>query len=149
MSPSQDPLVATPLDDHGNPAVDIGQQQDPGRALADLGHPSDQPLARRGGIALAHPVARPGGDQDAAHEGAAIVGHDPRGDEGHRLLGRKLQQLPQGLVLGLQLAGDRLPLHEPFLLLAQRRVLLPEVQEFPCIVIGLANGGQGPARCRP
>ena len=27
---------------------------------------------------------------------------------------------------------------------AQRRVFLPEIQEFPCIVIGLANRGQGP-----
>ena len=83
-----------------------------------------------GGLTLAHPVARAGGDQDAAHEGAAIVGHDPGGDEG-RAWARAQTSAARAGPRSRPASWRATVCHcsSRSCSLAQRRVLLPETPE--------------------
>ena len=77
------------FNDHRNLAVQVGQQQDARRTLADLADTAHQPLGNDGGLALGHAVTRSGHDQHRAHEGAAGIGHDTGRDEADGVFGGK------------------------------------------------------------
>ena len=64
--------------------IEVGQQQDAGGAVADLGDAADQPLAGHRRLAARDAVAPPALDQHVAREGAAGIGDDLRREEARR-----------------------------------------------------------------
>jgi hypothetical protein len=117
-------LLAAGLDQHRDAAVEVGDQQDAGAALGDLGDPADQALAGHRGLALGDPLLVTRRDQQAAHERAARVADHPPGHLADRRVGAQVEEGAQGLVLGVEAPGRLLPLLEPGDLLPQVVVFL-------------------------
>ena len=82
LSPAAMARSRVRFDDHRDARVEVGEQQHARRALADLDHAADRPSAVTTAWPLATPSSAAGIDQRAAHERAAGVGDDARGDEG-------------------------------------------------------------------
>jgi len=107
--------------------VEVGDQQDAGAALADLGDPADQALAGDRRLALGDALLGADRGQDRAHERAAGIADHPAGDRAGLGICRKIEQAAQRLVLAVEPARRLLPVLEPADLLAQRPVLLVDM----------------------
>ncbi len=85
--------LARPLDDDGDPAIQVVDQQHARRPLADLRDAAQQALPGERRIALRHAVAAPGIDEQAAHERPSGIADHARGDRCRVLRRREVQQL--------------------------------------------------------
>ena len=140
----QDRALALRPDHDRYAAVQVGDQQDAGRAYADIGDPADQANPGERGLAPAQAVAAAGVDHHRAHEGPPGIGHHPGRDAGLQRIGHHVQEIAQRLVLGLQAAGRHLPMHQALVPCPELGVLGSQGGQFLGPLDGLADGGDRP-----
>ena len=122
-------MRARVLQDHRNAAVQVGEQQHPGGARADLGDTADQATFVERDFTLADAVVRTHRQQHRLGIDPAGVGHDTGGDVAGRRVWDPAQVGLEPLVLGVERQCDRLPAAEEFVLVAQAEVLGADVPQ--------------------
>ncbi len=138
----QDGVCARVLQDHRNPAVQVGDQQHPRGARADLGDPPDQAAFVQRDLALADAVVRADRQQHGLGIDAAGIGHHAGGDVGRCRIGDPVQIGLQPLVLRIQRQCDGLPAAQALILLAQPGVVGTQVPQVGRTGDGVAHIGQ-------
>ena len=130
------------LQDHRDAAVQVGDQQHPRGARADLGDAADQAAFVERDLALADAVVRPDRQQHGPGIDAAGIGDHAGGDVGGRRVGDPAQVGLQPLVLGIERQRDRLPAAQVFVLVAQAGVLGAHVPQVGGAGDGVAQRGE-------
>ena len=135
-------MGARVLQHHRNAAVQVGNQQHPRGARADLGDAADQATFIERDLALADAVVRSDRQQHRTRIDAAGIGHHAGGDIGGGRVGDPAQVGLQPLVLRVERQRDRLPAAQLLVLLAQPGVLVADLPQVGGVGDGVAHGAE-------
>jgi len=104
---------------HRHPAIEIGNQEDPCRALPHLENASDKPLLIEHRLIDTDAIPSPGVNNHGADEGTARHADHAGGRDGCNLHSRCVQQRPQPFVLTFERKRRRLPFAQACILFLQ------------------------------
>jgi len=121
--------------------VEVGQQQHPRRARANLGDAADQPFARKRRLAARHAFLATHIDENVAGEGAARIRDHLRAQRMNGVLRLEFRQRAELGILGLQSARDLLPLQQAGVLLAELGILTVDRDRVRDALDGAGDGG--------
>ncbi len=139
--------LAGGTDDGGNAARGVGEEEDARRSLGDAGDAADEAEAVEDGRAVGDAVEVADVDHGGAAEGAAGVGHDLAGDEGHPRVEPDLVEGEEPGVLLLELERGLAPALHALELAAELGVL--RVDAGVGAEVGEHPGGGGDGLHRP